>query len=445
MKTQKDKTRNLGRLALHVGAALLASLAVNSTPRALADSIHTHSTLAELIDHAVANNAALHASQLRWEAARQSVIQARGWPDPKLTYGYFAEPVETRVGPQEQRIGVMQPLLWFGRLKAAGDVASQEAAAALADCEAARLNVIQRVKGAWFDLYILERSLQITRENTDLLKQLEAVAQAKFRAGGTMSPVTKAQVELGKLQDRVSSLNELREPLESRMNALLNRAEGSPLPSPTTLTAGDASLPESSVLLAWQEEASPILNALSSRMEKENHAVRLARKQGLPNLGVGVDYIVTGPARVAGTPDSGQDAIIAMFSLDIPLWRGKYNAAVREAQARRDAAESALTDQSNQLAAQLQMALYGFHDAERKANLYSATLLPQARSAFNVARESYETGSADFLNLIDAQRVLLEFELEHQRALANREQARASVEMLVGRNLTHANAVASQE
>ena len=74
--------------------------------------------------------------------------------------------------------------------------------------------------------------------------------------------------------------------------------------------------------------------------------------------------------------------------------------------------------------------------AERKINLYGATLLPQARSALSVAQQSYETGKGDFLNLIDAQRALLEFELEEQRALADREQALALIELLVGRNLS---------
>ena len=91
------------------------------------------------------------------------------------------------------------------------------------------------------------------------------------------------------------------------------------------------------------------------------------------------------------------------------------------------------------------MAIYHHRDAERKAGLYSATLVPQARSALNVARQSYETGAADFLNLIDAQRVLLEFEFEHQRALANREQARARIELLVGRTLEPEHSTAPQE
>jgi cobalt-zinc-cadmium efflux system outer membrane protein len=434
MNTLHKTSRLCAGRSLSVLTLLLACASVDTAEAATEDLLGANSTLTQLIDHAMADNAALRAARLRWEAAGHRVAQARGWPDPKLSYGYFAQPVETRVGPQEQRIGVMQPLLWFGKLKAAGDVAGEEAAAALAEFEAVRLSVVQQVRETWFDLYFLERSLRITQENIDLLKQLEAVAQTKFRAGSPLSPVTKAQVELGKLQDRVSSLNEMREPLEFRMNALLNRPNGSPLPSPDTLPPDATALPGNSLLFAWQQEASPILEALSSRIQKEEYAIRLARKQGLPNLGVGVDYIVTGPARVAGTPDSGQDAIIAMFSIDIPLWRGKYKAAVREAEARRGAAESTLQEQSNQLVAQLQMAIYGYRDAERKVSLYSTTLLPQARSALNVSRQNYESGSADFLNLIDAQRVLLEFELEHQRALANREQARARVDMLVGRD-----------
>ena len=305
-------------------------------------TVHETSTLPQLISFAETNNAALHAARLRWEAAGQRVAEARGWPDPRLTYGYFAEPVETRVGPQEHRIGVMQPLLWFGKLKAAGDVASQEAAAALANYEASRLTVVQQVRLTWVELYLLNRSLRITRENVDLLRQLEAVAQTQLRAGGSMSPVTKAQVELGKLQDRLSSLEELRTPLETRMTALLNLLQGTPLPPATQLPTRSTALPDDETLFDWQQQASPILEALEHAVEKEEHSIRLARKEGLPDFGAGVDYIVTGPARISGTPDSGKDAVIAMLSVDIPLWRSRYGASVREARARRDAALSAL-------------------------------------------------------------------------------------------------------
>ena len=81
------------------------------------------------------------------------------------------------------------------------------------------------------------------------------------------------------------------------------------------------------------------------------------------------------------------------------------------------------------------MALYRFRDAGRKIDLYGTTLLVQARSAFSVAQQNYESGASDFLNLIDSQRALLEIELEYQQALANQQKALAEIEMLVGRNL----------
>ncbi len=403
---------------------------------ATAPELNETATLNDCIIYAQENNPALHAASQRWRAAIHQVPQAKGWPDPRINYGYFVESVETRVGPQEQRIGVMQPFPWIGKLKAAGDVASANAAAVLAELAAAQLQITREIKDVWYELAWLEQARRITDENMELVKQLEGVSQARFKAGGDLGAVTKAQVELSKLQERSVSLAAMRSPLQARLNSLLNRPADAPIPRPTLMVPHDISLPGDAMLFSWQKEANPILETLAHRIEQEEHAARLARKSGMPELGLGFDYIVTGPARVAGMPDSGQDAAIAMFSISIPLWRGKYRAAVDEAEARRDAAESMRENQINQLEAKLKMALYLFRDAERKTDLYGSTLLTQARSAFSVAQQNYESGSSDFLNLIDAQRALLEIELEYQRSLANQQKALAEIEMLVGRDVT---------
>lgn len=397
--------------------------------------ISESTSLGEAILYAQNQNAAVRAADRRWEAAIQRVPQAKGWPDPRLNYGYFVESVETRVGPQEHRIGVMQPFPWFGKLRAAGDVASAEAAAALAYLTAVQLRVVQELKDVWYELAWLEEARRITGDSMELVRQLEGVAQAKFKAGGALDGVTKAQVELGKLQDRLASFDDLRLPLQARLNAILNRSPDALIPTPALPTNGIHELPTANDLYVWQSEANPILEQLGQQILREEHAGRFARKQGMPEFGLGLDYIVTGVASNPGVADSGKDAAIALFSVNIPLWRGKYKAAVAEAVARRDAAEAVLESQTNELRARLRMAIYRHSDAERKINLYGATLLPQARSALNVAQQSYETGKGDFLNLIDAQRALLEFELEEQRALANREQALAEIEMLVGRDI----------
>ena len=81
------------------------------------------------------------------------------------------------------------------------------------------------------------------------------------------------------------------------------------------------------------------------------------------------------------------------------------------------------------------MALFEFQDAERKFILYQTTLTTLARNSLNVARESYEGGRVEFSELIDAQRLLLEFQLSYERARTDHEISLAKIERILGRKL----------
>ena len=48
------------------------------------------------------------------------------------------------------------------------------------------------------------------------------------------------------------------------------------------------------------------------------------------------------------------------------------------------------------------------------------------------SESAYQAGSIDFLSLIDAQRLLLKYELFYQRSLAESAQKLAKIEMLAG-------------
>ena len=78
--------------------------------------------------------------------------QRVGWlPDPTVSYGYYFEGVETRVGPQTHRVGVRQRLPWFGKLFVAKDAGGERAAAASERLRAARLDVAVHVTRAFAD------------------------------------------------------------------------------------------------------------------------------------------------------------------------------------------------------------------------------------------------------------------------------------------------------
>jgi len=84
------------------------------------------------------------------------------------------------------------------------------------------------------------------------------------------------------------------------------------------------------------------------------------------------------------------------------------------------------------LIADLEIALFGLRDAHRKIDLYRDTLLPKAEQSMKITELAFTTGKAGFLDLIDSQRILLGFQLEHKRALADRARRLAEIEMLIG-------------
>lgn len=114
------------------------------------------------------------------------------------------------------------------------------------------------------------------------------------------------------------------------------------------------------------------------------------------------------------------------------MWWQKYAAGVREAEAARRATERSREDTEQSLSTELQFALYRFRDAERKIDLFGNGLIPKAREALEANSTAYESGRADFLDLLEAQRLFLEFSLSYERALADKTQSHAEILALVG-------------
>ena len=400
--------------------------------------LNGRSSLSDYLAYAALNNPGLEAAFHRWKAALERIPQARALPDPRLTFGWFIREVETRVGPQQAKVGISQMFPWRGKRGLRGEVALHVARAAHARYEAAKLELFHRVRRAYWEYWYLSRTVAVSEENLKLLMQIESVARRKYTAGtAPHSAVIKAQVELGKLEDRLRALRDLRVPASARLEAALGRAPGEPLPWPKDAPGPSRIELQYEKLAAKLRERSPEIRAADSLAAKEKAGVALARRNFYPDVGLGLDYIFTGDATMTPPPsDSGKDPIVAMFSVTLPLGREKYRAAEREAESRRAAAALGRLDRENELSAKLTRSLYGFRDAERKIDLYGDALVPKASQALEVTRKAFEADRATFLDLIDAQRTLLEFELARARAMADRAISLSELKTLVGTDVS---------
>jgi outer membrane protein TolC len=355
------------------------------------------------------------------------VPQARSLDDPRLSYR-----TALSQGMRTHEIVVEQMFPWFGKLDLRAAVADEESQAARQQYDVQALKVAYQVKNAYYEYYYLARAIDLAKQNRDLVKGLGDIALARYKAGaGGYQDVTRAQVELGKLDDQVRTLEDSRGAAAARLNAALNRPMGAPLPWPKAVGDGEIEAASDDQVLEWLAGANPELKAMDYDIARERTSIELAKKDYWPDVGVGVGYM----NQVQQMIKSDDHMVVGMVSVTLPIWREKYAAGVREAELRHDAALKMRADRANMLGADVKMALYQMRDARRKMILYRDTLIPKARESLQATEAAFRTGQANFVDLVDGERTLLEFQLMYERMLADHAQRAAELEMIVGKEL----------
>ncbi len=381
---------------------------------------------------ALASSARLRAAFEDQAAAHERVAQASALPDPRLTYAEFIEEVQTRTGPQERRVSLAQMFPWPGTLDARGRAAEHRAAAAAERADDEALRVARDVALAYHEYAFLGRELDLAREQLELLRGLEPVVRARVRAGGVQEDLLRLQVEAGRLEDDVASL-ERRAPALSAVlaDALTLRGLDAPLPVPL-LTVPEAPELDVANLRARALETSPRLRALRAEALAHEATEELAELRARPELGVGVDWISTGDALDPSMPGSGDDPLAVSLTLSLPVWTDSYAAGEREARHRSRASRQRLEAEASALEAEVAEHAYRIDDAARRIGLYRDSLVPRADEALQLTLASYRAGAASLLDVIDAERALLELALSSWRACRDLLQAEARLGALVG-------------
>ena len=391
--------------------------------------------LSDYVAYAELNNPGLEAAFNEWKAALEKVHQAGSLPDPRFTYTHYLQAVETRVGPQERSFALMQTFPWIGKLRAQDRIASREAEAAYQRYEAARLRLRYRLTQAYNEYYYLARAISITEADVAMISDLEEAATTKYQVGTVpYSALIKAQVERGKMEDDLETLRDMRWPAAAKLNEALGRPADTFIPWPAHVDFVEEAYNDSDLYVELRLN-NPELRALELAASKEEAAVGLARQSYFPDITLGASIIETGDALNPGTKDSGKDPVMASISINLPIWIGKYRAGEKEARARLRASVGRRQDRENQIMSDLRLAVFNFRSADRKVELYGESLIPKAQQALSASRRAFSADQADFFDLIEAERTLLDFQLVYERARADRAQRIAEIEMLTGGEL----------
>jgi outer membrane protein, heavy metal efflux system len=390
--------------------------------------------LPDLIKEALARNPELVAARQQWEASSQRIAQARALDDPTLSVHWWNFPQSFNVGRADNTIiGLSQKFPFPGKLALKEEVASRSAGITEQVLRVKERDLITRVKGAYYDVFLDHKAIQIHHEQIDLLRQFVEIATAKFRAGtASQVDVLKAQVELSMLHQELPVLEQRRDTSQARLNQLLDRDPRFPVPPPQSPREGrfEQDLED---LFEAAITARPELKAADLEVQRNERSHALARRRYYPDFDVTFQRFQNYQA---------QDGFGAYLGVNLPFafWaKPKYDAAVQEAAAGIAAARADRHALANMTRFQIRDLLAKVRANWEVAVLYKTTVLPQAEQTMAAARAGYRTGRSSFLDLIDADRAWRGFQLDYFRALVEREHRLAELEQVVGADLNGMN------
>ncbi|GIV33744.1 MAG: hypothetical protein KatS3mg031_1279 [Chitinophagales bacterium] len=371
-------------------------------------------TLGDYQRMAVAANPGLQAKYLEFEAALKKIPQAATLPDPTLAFGYMILHGETRVGPQRARLSLMQMFPWFGTLAAQKDAAALMAEAKYQSFLDARNELFYKVSAAYFPLYELNQMIRLQKENMKILTGFKTLAISRFQNGkGTMADVLRADLMINDLRTDIAVLEIEKKPLEAAFNQLLNRATDEPVVISDSMPLVDivAEYRFDSLLIA-----NPKLAALQSQLEAAKAQEKVAVKQGLPKVGLGLDYVVVSKRTDMEVPDNGKDMLMPMLSVSLPIYRKKYTASRDEARLMQQAYAEMKQEVSNSLVSAYEMAWFELQKSRMRAELYKQQIT-QAQQTIDLLLAAYGNSGKEFEEVLRMQQQLLKYQMEEATAV----------------------------
>jgi outer membrane protein, heavy metal efflux system len=372
-------------------------------------------SLENYLQIAAENSASLKAKYAEFEIALARVAQVNTLPEPILSFGYFISPVETRVGPQRAKISLSQMFPWFGTLAAKGEITSLMAEAKYQSFLNAKNQLYHEVRVVWYQLFELNKKVLLQNENREILESFKQLGTASYKNGkGSMVDVLRIDIRIGDIQSKIEILTSKRTPLNTQFNKLLNREATSPIIAPVSVhfKAVEDQYRKDSLFTKH-----PMLKAYDLKIQSAKTQEVLAQKQGMPKLGLGLDYVFVGERTDMTVEGSGQNVIMPMMSLTLPIYRSKYNAAIKEANLRQEQWIQTRVSFENDLIVKYEQAWFNLERNHELIALYREQNI-KTKQVISVLLTAYSNSGKDFEEILRMQQQLLNYQIAETEAIA---------------------------
>lgn len=455
----------------------------------------THPTTAQTLDdyliQAAENNPGLKGSYARYQARAERINQP-SLPDPEIQAGFFTRPMERFMGNQTADFRLMQMFPWFGMISTQKEEANRMAQAQYQLFLEEKNQLFFQVKSTWYELIRLKEEIKISHENLEYLKKYEELALVRFQTGSSLSslpptpsmpkPVlgsasagsansmnqmgetasgslTKAnpmnpamsanpmgssasgmnnvleiRLQIRELENSIEQLQANLEPLQLKFNQLLNRDFQAEIKLPGKLEEPVLTLEKLEILDSIRKN-NPMLAMYQSEIGVYEQQVKMAKLEGKPMVGAGVNYMTFTPRLENNMPMGGENMLMPMVSMTLPIYRKKIYSKIKEIESQKESTHHERQKAENLLALDWAIAFRDWEESERNLRLYKdqIQLINQQIMLLETSFSSSEIGLEEVLR---ARQQLLDYQQKRINAINQQQQSLAKLEALAATSFT---------
>lgn len=387
------------------------------------------SSLQKLSEAVIQNNPKIEQVTIQKQMQLEEVDQVGVLPDPMVSYSWFGENVETRVGPQEQKFGIQQKIPWLGKLSDQKELKRKKAEITESMISGTKATLIYKMRNTWAQIQYMHLYKGVIDSTIILYQRWSKTLLSDYKAGKTSySRVLKMESEIEILEDEKNTVQRILKDQNQTLKELTNEDGFDEIQEEVSFLT--IALQEGNELLPESFESNFNLRKAKAQKLFWKQKKQLSQNGYLPDFTVGLGYIQTGEAQ--GMPESGKDPWLINVGMTLPISFGKTSAQIRESGLGVKKAHSFEKEQDLFLNKNAEVALNQLKESIRKRELYEGSLLKRLEQSISVLESQYQAGNQNFMQLLDDYRQRLILKKKVYMTISKEFQAKAKILWLLG-------------
>jgi len=377
------------------------------------------------IKEALAHNPTLAIAREQIAQARARVTQGYALPEPSISATVLgANGIASPHTGNETDLGIGITIPFPNKIVLRGQAAKADLGNFDELYIQQRQLIASQTAQAYDSLLVALRHREDLVVTKSLAEDFVKKTQARFNAGTAAKlDVVKGQVDVAQAQNDLIANERGIANARAGLNRLLGRVLGAPVEPADTL--GVPVVPtDLDRLEKLAMEYRPELRGLQRQRESARANERLAQQYFLPDVTLGLSR-----DRIYGTEPTYETSI----GIDVPIFFWQHQRGeVAEAKHRQAELSASYRDVVAQVGQDLRNAYATASTAARQVQFLANELVPSAEEQYKIASTTYGLGGSSALEVIDAQRTLLDAKNQYTTALGALNDAVADLERATG-------------